>query len=114
MDRNKVEDVLFDMGVPASHRGFDYIIDAMEVIEKEGCTVSATKALHPAIAKMNKTAGNRVERDIRYSLEYVYENGNQEVLEKYIGSANRTNTPALVSLYRHLKREEENGCIVTG
>lgn len=107
MDRNKVEDVLFDMGVPANHKGFDYIVDAMEVIEKEGCAVSATKALYPAIAKMNKTAGTRVEKAIRYSLEYVYENGNQEVLEKYIGSVNRTNTPALVLLYRHLKREEE-------
>lgn len=108
MNRNRVEDVLFDMGVPASHRGFDYIVDAMEVIEKEGCDVSATKALYPAIAKKNKTKPERVERAIRYALELVYgENGKREVVDKYIGS-NRTNTPALVSLYRHLKREEEN------
>lgn len=107
MDRNKVEDVLFAMGIPANHRGFDYIVDAMEVIEKEGCTVSATKALYPAIAKRNKTTPGKVERAIRYTLECVYRSGNQEVLEKYIGFANRTNTPALVSLYRHIKREDE-------
>lgn len=107
MNRNKVEDVLFAMGIPASNRGFDYIVDAMEVIEKEGCDVSATKALYPAIAKRNKTKPERVERSIRYALELVHgENGKREVVDKYIGS-NRTNTPALVSLYRHLKREEE-------
>lgn len=107
MNRNKVEDVLFAMGIPANHKGFDYIVDAMEVIEKEGCAVSATKVLYPAIAKKNKTEPSRVERAIRYTLRCVRENGNKEIFEKYIGSANRTNTPALVSLYRRIKREEE-------
>lgn len=114
MNRNKVEDVLFAIGIPANHRGFDYIVDAMEVIEKEGCTVSATKALCPAIAKMHKTTESAVEAAIRHDLEYVRKNGNQEVFEKYIGSANRTNTPALASLFRHIKREEENGQMVAG
>lgn len=114
MNRNNVEDVLFAIGIPANHRGFDYIVDAMEVIEKEGCTVSATKALYPAIAKMHKTTESAVEAAIRHDLEYVRKNGNQEVFEKYIGSANRTNTPALASLYRHIKREEENGQMVAG
>lgn len=114
MNRNRVEDALFDMGVPANHRGFDYIVDAMEVIEKEGCTVSATNVLYPAIAKKNKTTPSKVERAIRYTLEYVRNNGSHEVFEKYIGFANHTNTPALVSLYRHLKREEENSRMVAG
>lgn len=114
MNRNNVEDVLFDMGVPASYKGFDYIMDAMEVIEKEGCSVSATKVLYPAIAKMHKTTANSAERAIRYALEYARNNGKQEVFEKYIGSANHTNTSALASLYRHIKREEENGQMVAG
>lgn len=113
MNRNKVEDVLYAMGVPASHRGFDYIVDAMDVIEKEGCAVSATKALYPAIAKRNKTTPSKVERAIRYTLECVRKNGSHEVFEKYIGFANHTNTPALVSLYRHIKREEESGRMVS-
>lgn len=111
MNRNNVEDVLFAMGIPASHRGFDYIVDAMEVIEKEGCTVSATKALYPAIAKRNKTTESAVEAAIRHDLEYVRKNGNQEVFEKYIGSTNRTNTPALASLYRRIKRGENVGMV---
>lgn len=114
MNRNKVEDVLFAIGIRANHRGFDYIVDAMEVIEKEGCTVSATKALYPAIAKMHKTTVNGVERAIRYTLQCARNNGKQEIFEKYIGSANHTNTPALASLYRHIKREEENGRMVAG
>lgn len=107
MNRNKVEDVLFDMGVTASCRGFDYIVDAMEVIDKEGCAISVTKALYPAIAKRRGTTPNGVERAIRYALECVHKNGNKEIFEKYIGFANRTNAPALASLYRHIKREEE-------
>lgn len=114
MNRNKVEDVLFAMGIPANHKGFNYIVDAMEVIEKEDYTVSATKVLYPAIARKRKTTAGGVEAAIRHDLEDVRENGNQEVLEKYIGSANHTNMPALVSLYRHIKMEEESGNIVSG
>lgn len=33
--------------------------------------------------------------------------GSQEVFEKYIGFANRTNAPTIVSLHRHTKREDE-------
>lgn len=43
MNRNKVEDVLFSMGIMANIKGFKYIADALEVIEKEGCSVSMTK-----------------------------------------------------------------------
>lgn len=114
MDRNRVEDVLFAMGIPANHRGFDYIMDAMEVIEKEGCNVSATKALYPAIAKRRKVTVSSVEAAIRHDLEYVRNNGSHDVFEKYIGSVNRTNAPALASLYRHIKREEESGRMVSG
>lgn len=82
MNRNKVEDVLFDMGVQASHRGFDYIVDAIEVIEKEGCDVSATKVLYPAIAKKNKSTSSRVERAIRYAFELSYNGSeNREIME---------------------------------
>lgn len=36
MNRNKVEDVLFAMGVPANMKGFKYIVDALEIIDRDG------------------------------------------------------------------------------
>lgn len=108
MNRNKIEDVLFAMGIPANCKGFDYISDAMEVIEKEGCDVSATKVLYPAIAKKNKTTSSRVERAIRYAFELAYNgNENREIMDKYIG-LNRTNSSSLASIYRRINKEEES------
>ena len=69
MNRNKVEDVLFAIGIPANVKGLKYIIDAMEIIERDGCTVSITGVLYPEVADMNHTTPSRVERDIRHAFE---------------------------------------------
>lgn len=108
MNRNKVEDVLFSMGIMAHIKGFKYIVDALEVIDKEGCGISMTKILYPEVAKMNHTTGSRVERAIRHAISIGNsEVGDYEVFEKYIGHINTTNGAALTSLYKHIKREEE-------
>lgn len=43
MNRNKVEDVLFSIGITANIKGFKYIVDALEVIDTKGCGVGMTK-----------------------------------------------------------------------
>lgn len=108
MNRNKVEDALFSIGITANLKGFKYIVDALEVIEEEGCDVSMTKVLYPKVAKMNRTTTSRVERAIRHAFEISNsDRGDYEVFEKYIGHINTTNGAALTSLYKHIKREEE-------
>lgn len=108
MDRNKVEDVLFAIGIPANVKGFKYIVDAMEIIERDGCTVSITGVLYPEVADMNRTTPSRVERAIRHAFEIASsKRGDYEVFEKYIGHINTNNGAALTSLYKRIKREEE-------
>lgn len=109
MNRNKVEDVLFAIGIPANVKGFKYIVDAMEIIERDGCTVSITGVLYPEVADMNRTTPSRVERAIRHAFEIANsERGDYEVFEKYIGHINTNNGATLTSLYKRIKREEED------
>lgn len=108
MNRNKVEDALFAIGIPANMKGFKYIVDAMEIIERDGCTISITGVLYPEVADMNRTTPSRVERAIRHAFEIANsERGDYEVFEKYIGHINTNNGAALTSLYKRIKREEE-------
>lgn len=108
MNRNKVENILSEIGIPANVKGFDYIADAMEVFEEHGHRVSVTKILYPEIAKRNNSIPSRVERAIRHALEIANSTrGDYENFEKYIGFTNTTNSAALISLYKHIKREEE-------
>lgn len=107
MNRNKVEDVLFSMGISANLKGFGYIADAMEVFDKTGFQISVTKFLYPQIATKNNTVPSRVERAIRHVLEIARSaRGNHENFDKYIGFANTTNAAALISLYKHIKRDD--------
>lgn len=108
MNRNKVEDALFSIGIMAHIKGFKYIVDALEVIDAKGCGISMTKVLYPEVARMNHTTPSRVERAIRHTFEIANsDRGDYEVFEKYIGHMNTTNGAALTSLYKHIKREEE-------
>lgn len=108
MDRNKVEDVLLSMGITANLKGFQYIADALDVVERDGCEVSMTKVLYPEVAKNNNTIATRVERAIRHAIGIGNSTrGNYEVFEKYIGHLNHTNGAALTSLYKNIKKEEK-------
>lgn len=98
----------FAIGIPANVKGFKYISDAMDIYENDGCGVSTTKWLYPEIARRNNTVASRVERDIRHAFEIANSTrGDYENFEKYIGFVNTTNSAALISLYKHIKRESE-------
>lgn len=108
MNRAKIEDVLLKMGVPAGIKGFAYIADAVEYIDKHGTDIRITKDLYPDIAKARNTTASRVERAIRHAFSFCYEKkGDYETIEKYIGFTNRTNFSSLVRLHMKLKQECE-------
>lgn len=108
MNRAKIEDVLLKMGVPAGIKGFAYIADAVEYIDKHGTDISVTKELYPTIAKKRNTTASRVERAIRHAFSFCYDaKGDYETIEKYIGFTNQTNFSSLVRLHMKLKQECE-------
>ena len=107
MNRAKIEDTLFTMGVPAGIKGFNYIADAIEIFDEIGTSISITKELYPAIAEKNNTTPSRAERAIRHAFGIVRSHkGNPEVVEKYVGFTNCNNSSSIKQLYMMLKREE--------
>lgn len=107
MKREKVEDILLAMGIPAGAKGFTYIPDAIEIFEERGINVGFTKELYPEIAKKRKAISSSVERGIRHAFEVARRcKGDYEVVNKYIGFMHNANSHSLKQLYMMLKREE--------
>ena len=105
MNREKIEDTLLAMGVPAGIKGFNYIVDAIQIFCERGTDISITKELYPEIAKKNKTTRPGAERAIRHALEVTRKRGDSEAVNKYIGIVNRNNSSSLKQLHMMLKRE---------
>lgn len=106
MSRAKIEDALLAMGIPAGNKGFEYIVDAMWIFEEKGTSISMTKELYPLIAEKNDTTASRAERAIRHAFGVARYKGNNEEVNKYIGTINRSNSSSLKQLHMMLKREE--------
>lgn len=106
MDRAKIEDALLAMGVPAGIKGFNYIVDAIEIFDERGTNIGITKELYPMIAEKNSTTPSRAERAIRHAFEVVRTREDSEIVGKYIGNVNCENSSSLKQLHMILKREE--------
>lgn len=107
MKREKVEDTLLAMGIPAGVKGFAYIPDAIEIFEERGISVNFTGVLYPTIAKKRDATSSRVERAIRHAFDIARSpKGNRDVVDKYIGFTHSANSHSLKQLYMMLKREE--------
>lgn len=107
MKREKIEDALLAMGVPAGIKGFNFIVHAVMIFSEIGTEIGIMKELYPEIAKRNDTSAPRVERDIRYAFEIARAREKNKLVEKYIGTINRNNSSSLKQLYMILRREEE-------
>ena len=69
--RKKVQDTLLELGVTPNLKGFDYICDAVEMINKEG-RLKVTY-IYDKIARDNNEKMMRVERAIRHAIGHVDE-----------------------------------------
>lgn len=105
MKREKIEDALLAMGVPAGIKGFTYIADAIQIFDERGTNIWITKELYPAIAEKNGAKSPSVERAIRHAFDIARKNiVNLEIVEKYIGLVNKRNSSSLKQFYMILKR----------
>lgn len=78
--------LLHDMGIPASIRGYDYIIESVN-LALDDCEIlhSITKRLYPDVAKRRNTTPSRVERAMRHAIEIAWERGDIHLLNKVFG-----------------------------
>lgn len=103
----RVVEALIEIGVPANHKGFKYICDAMEVIHNEEWLLFKLTAIYALVAQMNKTSYSCVERCIRHSFHTAYQNTEKiNEFSKWFGeNPVLTNGNLLSTLYWKLKGE---------
>lgn len=102
--REVVEDVLLKIGIPANLDGFNYVADAIEIMEKKNTKMTI---IYYEIGKKYETKGSNVERSIRHAFQVAREckNGLYDDVEHYIGFSNMTNASSLARLLLMVKRE---------
>ena len=106
MMKRKVEDALFAMGVPAADKGFDYIVDAVLILDKFP-KISAMDLYSQISEKHNATKGS-VERGIRHAFFVCRRGRKQKEVNHYIGVECTSNKDSIYHLYRMVKREVED------
>ena len=107
LSKEKVEAVLFKMGMPANVKGFGYIVDSVLLLEED--SKIKTTYLYFKVAQQNGTTGQRVERAIRHAFDIVRScRGDYDVVNHYIGFINCANSPSLSMLTMKIREEAED------
>lgn len=106
--KNRAENALIEMGMPANLYGFRYIVYAMELLQNEENRCEKMMLLYQSIAKRYSTTVSKVERAIRHAFGIVLDKGNPEAVEKYLTLHRTTNGNLLYTLYFRLEQEDGN------
>lgn len=81
----KIEKYLFEKGIKPHLKGFDYLIQAIEMCKKDRSVLQKiTTELYPTIAKTNNDTPSRSERAIRHAIRTT---GEKITNSQFIGRA---------------------------
>lgn len=81
MNRTKIENVLMDMGVPAGIKGFNYIADAVEILDEHKGDISVTKELYPSIAKKEVQPHQKLKG--QYVMPLTLQEAKREIIRRW-------------------------------
>lgn len=105
--RERVQEILMEIGIPANLKGFKYILDIMELFEEDEAWRNAKMMIvYEKVARMNKTNYCRVEKSIRYAFSNAVTYGDLALVEKYLSVVNVTNGNLLHTLYARVSEEQ--------
>ena len=95
--KNKAIKALIEMGMPANIKGFQYIVEAMELFEADEIWSTKLSILYLKLSKMYSTTPGAVERSIRNAFSIVLTKGDLEAVKTYLplnytGNGNLLNT----------------------
>lgn len=110
MMRRATSEALIAIGIPASNSGFQYIVDAICLLQEPEYFDGKITNLYEHIGKMHNTTLESVERCIRHSFHKALIKCDREVLEFYLGwkkGQNASNKNLLYLLYLNLKNKED-------
>lgn len=85
----EIKDLLLDMGVSPSMKGFEFSAQAVELIVANGVNafVPIFTTVYPTVAEFNGTTVTAVERGIRYVKERVFRDGQRSVIRRILGDS---------------------------
>lgn len=101
--------LLKKVGIPPHLSGYEYLEEAIKLCYKDNTYLKGvTSRLYPEIARKFNTTKSRVERAIRHSVEYAFENGsmemNKEIFTTIPNSKGKpTNSNVIATLVEYLK-----------
>lgn len=105
---NKIEDALIEMGIPASISGFDFIKEAVLILDRDGMKVKWV-GVYAEIGNKYGKSPSQVERAIRHAFEVARSvRGDYDSVNHYIGFSNTNNASSICLLYRTIKRDMED------
>lgn len=102
----KIEDTLIAMGIPANISGFNFIKEAVLIIDKDGTDIKWTgcTGIYNQIGKKYGKTASKVERAIRHAFNVARsDRGNCNIVNHYIGFAATNNASSISLLYRMIK-----------
>ena len=80
-------DLLKKAGVPNHLKGYEYLGEAIEMVVKDRKLIySITTVIYRSIAKKFEITSSRVERGIRYAIEYCFNNLSPDLIEELFGN----------------------------
>lgn len=101
--RKKVENALIEMGIYPNLKGFDYICEGVEVLQKNNRDMKIVDGVYREVAEKVGARSANVERGIRHAIAKADRDG--EAFKKYIGIENVTNSVFLHTLAIRLKED---------
>ena len=106
MIHDEITDVLLRARIPASPKGFIYIHDALEIMDKDSYYFSGKVcALYTKIAKQHGASFSQVERAIRYAFKGALTHGDPKSVEHYLDPVNTQSSNQLKVLFLRWKQD---------
>lgn len=82
--KHDIKRKLLDLGVVPSNLGFNYLTEAIyDFMTQTGESKYSWLKLYDRIAQLNNSAGTRVERAIRHSIELAFDQPNTVLLKMF-------------------------------
>lgn len=102
MERIEIEKKLLGIGANVSRKGFDYIVDAVEMIRNDPKCLERITKVYMEIGKARGTKWESVERCIRGEIEQIYDRNKElpKVLEPDAYSGKLVNKEFLARFVR--------------
>lgn len=106
--------LLNKLGAPRSNSGYRYMVEALTLVSKDESYLQHVTSLYKEVATIVNNTWHNVERSIRYEIEFIFDQGNEEVFTEVFGTYRKndklTNKEFLTSIYYYLiyLQEEEH------